>query len=352
MHPLNLGAPCGLLNLGFVLNGPTTTFDLTPLQQSAPFFFSDPTNGWKYIFNPCSSLNGSTLSPSCPREALAYQLQTSGICVALGRYRGKASMGGAGVEMELIGGDLCGKSGPQRYVSIELVCGASTKAAEVAQECGPCCYNVRIFTPSGCAVHLPKGRQQASGLLLTSSVEYLQGLYVVGGGLVTLLVCSARKRLLSCQRPTNPVPICVSLFFTRPPHAHYREGIMAVSLAIFAFLLLSLRPLTNFVSLRVVDATPTKRRVAFCFRGGMAHAGRGDETKLVGLVGGTNTTPAYVNYRACAKSIFLHIVQANAGEFDFDFFQHSWNPDLEHDLRSASATLSLAFFFCNFYLML
>ena len=82
---------------------------------------------------------------------------------------------------------------------------------------------------------------------------------------------------------------------------------------------------------------PPKLRVAFSLHGGVGYIDSIGHAlqHMQGSIGVRNATSGYLNYRACAKSMFLHIVQPNAEDFAFDFFQHSWNTDLEADMRSA-----------------
>jgi hypothetical protein len=49
----------------------------------------------------------------------------------------------------------------------------------------------------------------------------------------------------------------------------------------------------------------------------------------------------YVDYQKCYRSIFKHIVQPNA--YSFDFFLHSWNPDLEDELKKLYNPVSSSF---------
>ena len=115
--------------------------------------FTDPANSWKYHFSLCTPLNGAALSPFCAGEALAYQVPPDGPCFALSKRRGKALLAGPELRMELIGGDICGNWGPQRYVRMELICahGGATVVVSVAEDCGLCCYRVRVASSAGCA---------------------------------------------------------------------------------------------------------------------------------------------------------------------------------------------------------
>lgn len=69
-----------------------------------------------------------------------------------------------------------------------------------------------------------------------------------------------------------------------------------------------------------------KKKVAICLRGSMGKikAGFLKENPYVNL--------PYINYNACHNSIIKHIVNFNKN-YDFDFFIHSWNPDLEKNMK-------------------
>lgn len=72
------------------------------------------------------------------------------------------------------------------------------------------------------------------------------------------------------------------------------------------------------------------KRIAICLRGFMdkIKSGHFHQMSLDNIY--ENQNP-YINFRAVHNSINIHIIQANP-EFKFDFFIHSWNPDLKEDL--------------------
>ena len=63
-------------------------------------------------------------------------------------------------------------------------------------------------------------------------------------------------------------------------------------------------------------------------RGGVAKTSNGMASKL----GDLYNEGEYVDYRKCYRSILKHIINPNISEYDFDFFLHCWNTDLENDI--------------------
>ncbi len=68
------------------------------------------------------------------------------------------------------------------------------------------------------------------------------------------------------------------------------------------------------------------KKAAICFRGAMAKINSRFE-----LPNKVYQTGSYINFKACHQSIFKHIVNANPN-YEFDFFIHSWNQDLQDQL--------------------
>jgi hypothetical protein len=69
-------------------------------------------------------------------------------------------------------------------------------------------------------------------------------------------------------------------------------------------------------------------KIAICLRGSIA------KTHKNFLTQGSLYEPGeYVNYTACYNSIKKHIVEANPN-YEFDFFIHCWNKDLEENLKN------------------
>ena len=71
-----------------------------------------------------------------------------------------------------------------------------------------------------------------------------------------------------------------------------------------------------------------KKKVAICLRGAVSKLFR----NLTDLKQLYNNEGNYVNYTACYKSITRHIVEANAEEYEVDFFTHCWNEDLKDSI--------------------
>lgn len=68
-------------------------------------------------------------------------------------------------------------------------------------------------------------------------------------------------------------------------------------------------------------------RVAICLRGAISRVG----TAFTNKDEYNRASNEYVNYKACYSSIMRHIVQANPN-YEFDFFIHCWNVDLDTEL--------------------
>jgi len=79
----------------------------------------------------------------------------------------------------------------------------------------------------------------------------------------------------------------------------------------------------------IKNAQYKKKRVAFCMRGAVA--------KICGAFFNQNELyipSEYVDYKACYNSIVKHIIQPNSNHYEFDIFCHSWNYDLETEIRN------------------
>ena len=135
--------------------GPTEVdgrmFDLAALVGTHTFVA--PGSSWTYSVSPCGA-TPSSLPAHCPRDSLAYQLTSQGGCFSLGRKRG-AARPAAGLSLDLLGGDLCGGALPRRTI-MELTCGeGATTILAVDEDCGQCCYRLRLRSPAGCAAPCP-----------------------------------------------------------------------------------------------------------------------------------------------------------------------------------------------------
>ena len=68
-----------------------------------------------------------------------------------------------------------------------------------------------------------------------------------------------------------------------------------------------------------------KKRIAFLLKGAVSITGG----VIRGFVKDKNT---YVNFPIIKNSIDEHIIKPNSNEYEFDFFIHCWNTDLQSDL--------------------
>lgn len=115
--------------------------------------FVAPGSSWTYGVSPCGA-TPSSLPAHCPSDTLAYQLTSQGQCYSLGRKRGAARPAAAGLSLDLLGGDSCGAL-PRRVI-MELTCGeGATAILAVDEDCGQCCYRLRLHSPAGCAAPCP-----------------------------------------------------------------------------------------------------------------------------------------------------------------------------------------------------
>lgn len=72
-----------------------------------------------------------------------------------------------------------------------------------------------------------------------------------------------------------------------------------------------------------------KKRVAICLRGGISKESNG----MASNMGDLYKEGKYIDYKKCYRTILKHIITPNA-EYDFDFFCHCWNTDLENDISN------------------
>jgi hypothetical protein len=69
-----------------------------------------------------------------------------------------------------------------------------------------------------------------------------------------------------------------------------------------------------------------RKRVAICLRGAVSKQNAFFKQNEIYL------DQPYVDYKKCARSIMKYIVEPNQSNYDFDFFCHGWNQDLEQDM--------------------
>lgn len=67
-------------------------------------------------------------------------------------------------------------------------------------------------------------------------------------------------------------------------------------------------------------------KIAICLRGAISKIGGAFTT-----YNNFKSQASYINYQACYNSTVKHILEANS-DCHFDFFIHSWNPDLQSNL--------------------
>lgn len=70
-----------------------------------------------------------------------------------------------------------------------------------------------------------------------------------------------------------------------------------------------------------------KLKVAFCLRGSI-----GKENSVFMCENELYNNQPYVDYKKCYNSIIKYIINPNNDKYEFDFFCHCWNQDLENDI--------------------
>ena len=79
-------------------------------------------------------------------------------------------------------------------------------------------------------------------------------------------------------------------------------------------------------------------RAALVLRGGVSRI----SGRLLNPHDVSSSNSRYINFKACAKSIQKHIIEANP-DFQFDVFIQSWNPDLEVELSNIYLPIGKSF---------
>ena len=127
------------------------------------FFYTSP-RAWAYTFSLEEPLSGPSISPLCKGAAFAFQ-HTGSECWALARELGAWEPHALGASILLSGGDAC--AGGPRRVQLELFCAVANRTGvlTLAEDCGACCYTVRMASPAGCPLACARGG--AAGLLLS-----------------------------------------------------------------------------------------------------------------------------------------------------------------------------------------
>ena len=127
------------------------SYDLTDL--AAPIRYTSPTNRWVYAFSACGGLSPRSVGGCIVKPHTAVFQRTNSECNSLGNttmHGVKATR--TGVAFSYSSGDVCGKSGVLRSVSVSVDCSdVETPTMDSVGQKDFCSYNIRVRSRAGCA---------------------------------------------------------------------------------------------------------------------------------------------------------------------------------------------------------